>query len=156
MKTLDEVIAELEDEGLFADALHYLKEYKAHQADWNYALANSEQFAEARDKHIEALKELKQKKKEYDDILTDYVALKTCWVEQQANLPMTWDELKQMKGKPVWVEWTKTEESYWCFVGEWFDDDEMRIYHIGRDYADYIHKTVYTPDIVQAYRKERK
>ena len=29
MKTLDEVIAELEDEGLFADALHYLKEYKA-------------------------------------------------------------------------------------------------------------------------------
>ena len=28
MKTLDEVIAELEDEGLFADALHYLKEYR--------------------------------------------------------------------------------------------------------------------------------
>ena len=74
----------------------------------------------------------------------------------EANNPLTWDELKQMELKPVWVEWTKTEESYWCFVGEWFDDDEMRIYHIGRDYADYIHKTVYTPDIVQAYRKERK
>ena len=29
MKTLDETIAELEDEGLFADALHYLKEYRA-------------------------------------------------------------------------------------------------------------------------------
>ena len=28
MKTLDEVIVELEDEGLFADALHYLKEYR--------------------------------------------------------------------------------------------------------------------------------
>ena len=28
MKTLDEVIAELEDEGLFADALHYLKAYQ--------------------------------------------------------------------------------------------------------------------------------
>lgn len=28
MKTLDEVIDELEDEGLFADALHYLKEYR--------------------------------------------------------------------------------------------------------------------------------
>lgn len=28
MKTLNEVIAELEDEGLFADALHYLKEYQ--------------------------------------------------------------------------------------------------------------------------------
>lgn len=72
------------------------------------------------------------------------------------NPPLDWETLKQMEGKPVWVEWTKTEESYWCFVGEWFDDDEMRIYHIGRDYADYIHKTVYTPDIVQAYRKERE
>lgn len=28
MKTLDEVIAELEDERLFADALYYLKEFK--------------------------------------------------------------------------------------------------------------------------------
>ena len=28
MKTLDEVIDELEDEGLFPDALHYLKEYQ--------------------------------------------------------------------------------------------------------------------------------
>ena len=28
MKTLDEVIAELEDEGLFTDALHYLQAYK--------------------------------------------------------------------------------------------------------------------------------
>lgn len=74
----------------------------------------------------------------------------------EPNPALTWNELKAMEGKPVWVEWTKTEESYWCFVGEWFDDDEMRIYHIGRDYADYIHKTVYTPDIVQAYRKERE
>lgn len=30
MKTLDEVIAELEDEGLFADALEWLKAYRAH------------------------------------------------------------------------------------------------------------------------------
>jgi hypothetical protein len=29
MKTLDEVITELEDEGVFPDALHYLKRYKA-------------------------------------------------------------------------------------------------------------------------------
>ena len=75
---------------------------------------------------------------------------------EDGNPPLTWDELREMEGKPVWVEWTKTEESYWCFVGEWFDDDEMRIYHIGRDYADYIHKTIYTPDIVQAFRKERE
>ena len=75
--------------------------------------------------------------------------------KEDRNDPLSWDQLQKMEGKPVWIKWTKTEESYWCFVGEWFDDDEMRIYHIGRDYADYIHKTVYTPDIVQAYRKER-
>ena len=81
-------------------------------------------------------------------------AQKLLW-EFYQNDPLTWGELREMEGKPVWVEWTKTEESYWCFVGEWFDDDEMRIYHMGRDDADYIHKTIYTPDIVRVYRKER-
>lgn len=33
MKSLDKVIAELEDEGLFADALHYLKAYKEDKDD---------------------------------------------------------------------------------------------------------------------------
>ena len=115
MKKLDEAIAELEDEGLFTDALNYLKEYQRLQIAFLKALADLED-----------------------------------------NPPLDWNDLKQMEGKPVWMEWTKTEESYWCFVGEWFDDDEMRIYHIGRDYADYIHKTIYTPDIVRAYRKERR
>lgn len=81
---------------------------------------------------------------------------KQCPYHPENNVALSWEELRTMEGKPVWVEWTKTEESYWCFVGEWFDDDEMRIYHMGKDYADYIYKTVYTPDIVQAYRKERK
>ena len=42
MKTLDEVIAELEDEGLFADALHYLREYKKQKYIWKklYLLAH--------------------------------------------------------------------------------------------------------------------
>jgi len=42
MKTLDEVIAELEDEGLFADALHYLKEYQRLQIAFLKALADLE------------------------------------------------------------------------------------------------------------------
>ena len=94
--------------------------------------------------------------REYKDEKEELTALRAYWAEQQANPPLDWETLKQMEGKPVLVEWTKTEESYWCFVGEWFDDDEMRIYRMGRDYADYIHKTIYTPDIVQAYRKERR
>ena len=73
----------------------------------------------------------------------------------EANNALTWDELKQMEGKPVWLECRKAEERYWVFVGEWFDDDEMRVYPICKDYADYIHKNAYRPDAWQAYRKER-
>ena len=116
---------------------------------------NSLQYPDLRD----ALHYLKEYKKDRENPDGDHQQLEKARALLQeffANPPLTWDELKTMEGKPVWVEWTKTEESYWCFVGEWFDDDEMRIYHIGRDYADYIHKTIYTPDIVQAYKKERK
>lgn len=60
--TLDEVIAELEDEGLFADALYYLKEYRS----------------------LDSL---------------DAVAF-----PEDDNPAMTWNELKGMEGKPVWVE----------------------------------------------------
>ena len=161
MKTLDEVIKELktiydryEAEGCFycsfqrecasgycylADALHYLKELR-----------------DMTDIPMEYFESGGTSQKLRN---TSQITCPKCHSEfvilPEANNPLTWEELKQMEGKPVWVEWTKTEESYWCFVGEWFDDDEMRIYHIGRDYADYIHKTVYEPDIVQAYRKER-
>lgn len=115
---------------------------------------NGERYRDSDCYIADALFYLKEYREKHDDILRMEEALGYC--EIMDNSPLSWDELKTMQGKPVWVEWTKTEESYWCFVGEWFDDDEMRIYHIGRDYADYIHKTIYTPDIVQAYRKERK
>lgn len=121
------------------DALQWLKGYKVHI-----------ELDKLRDKYGVTSQKLRN---------TSQITCPKCHSEfvilPDANNPLTWDELRTMELKPVWVEWTKTEESYWCFVGEWFDDDEMRIYHIGRDYADYIHKTVYTPDIVQAYRKER-
>lgn len=147
MKTLDEVIHALEvcTSGYCSNHdgdCPYLGHYKC----------NEEQ------RKLDALHYLKEYKTNQEDPDGDHQQLekaqKLLW-EFYQNDPLTWDELKQMEGKPVWVEWTKTEESYWCFVGEWFDDDEMRIYHIGRDYADYIHKTIYTPDIVQAYMKER-
>lgn len=138
MKTLDEVIDKLE------------------KADLTWSnIKNNLNYEDFRD----ALFYLKEYKTNQEDPDGDHQQLekaqKLLW-EFYQNDPLTWQDLKGMEGKPVWVEWTKTEESYWCFVGEWFDADEMRIYHIGRDDADYIHKTIYTPDIVQAYRKERK
>ena len=71
MRTIDEVIAELEDEGLFADALHYLREYR--KLDSLDAIAFPE-----------------------DD-----------------NPPLSWQELKQLEGKPVWVELPKSSRKAW-------------------------------------------
>ena len=65
MKTLDEVIAELEDEELFADALHYLKQYRSDKLMWEADrkgyLDWIEQYKEARDRHQQAVIELKRK-----------------------------------------------------------------------------------------------
>lgn len=89
MKTLDEVMNEMAFEQQYntsewtelnAEALHYLKEYKDDKDE-----LDSTRFA-------------------YLDILTDYVTLKNFWAESQANPPLTWDELREMDGKPVWIE----------------------------------------------------
>ena len=111
MKTLEEVIKAIEyceikkddcftcpyksDSNCYAlDALHYLKEYQEHMK-WHayeeHCLDNEK-------------KTLQEKKAEFDEILTDYVALKQWWTEQQENPPLTWEELKTVLGKPVWVE----------------------------------------------------
>ena len=121
MKTLDEVIKNLEDgtehlsvmlisRETWTDALQWLKGYKA---------------------HIE-LDKLRDK----------------CEAE---NEPLSWDELKQMEGKPVWVEsllykqWAVIAyigEEYIRFEGANLYALECRIY-MGEDNG------------WQAYRKER-
>ena len=105
MKTLDEVITAHEfcvnasmtgavceecpvfakpDCGIRDDALHYLKAYRSDKAEWEAQKKAYEdwieQYKDARDKHQQAVIELKK------------------------NDPLSWDELKQMEGKPVWVE----------------------------------------------------
>lgn len=73
--------------------------------------------------------------------------------ESQKNEPLSWDELRTMEEKPVWLVNTATEEAEWVFVGEWLDDDEMRICRMWRDYAQYISREFYG-NIWKAYRKE--
>ena len=115
MKTLDETIAELEDEGLFADALHYLKEYRAELAQNSGELGND---------------------------------------------PLTWSELQQMEGKPVWIEgehgciW---DQKSWVLIRLDKENDDL-IICVGTDnghYAFAIGKEDYGTDW-QAYRKERR
>ena len=55
--------------------------------------------------------------KAYKDDRNDLSALRAFWKEQHENPPLTWDELKQMEGKPVWVE--ERYCHYWAVIGKY-------------------------------------
>ena len=69
------------------------------------------------------------------------------------NPPLTWDELKQMAGKPVWIV-PEEEKGYW-FVIEFFNNNP----YYGGD------RVIFTNDVIlnrcdlgktwNAYRKEK-
>lgn len=150
MKTLDEVIAELEDEGLFADALQWLKMYRSdmqiyaeNQKHWEDELMRKiKDFGDAKERYIKRLKEL--------NIGT-------------LNEPLSWDELKQMEGKPVWYEvldpkaLPALDQAGWGLVGRgtfttWRGVESFSLIRIGVTYAL---PTSGYGKTWQAYRKER-
>ena len=115
------------------DALYYLKEYSDDRKNFSEAISNC---GKALNKYIMDIQALAQ---------------------QEENLPLTWNELKDMIGKPIWVE--RTEKycvPHWAIIEnviEWDsipygtlllqpDDEELYI----SDHA----KTW------RAYRKEQK
>lgn len=58
---------------------------------------------------IDALQYLKQYKELADD--------SEAFAEWRENPPLTWDELKQMEGKPVWVEYMDDEQQTgWALI----------------------------------------
>ena len=104
------------------------------------------------------LKEYKQKTKDFEDILTDYVALKQYWAEQQENPPLTWSELSQMRGKPAWVEWYNGSwkgKGIWVIIG---NIKENVMSFTASDIASYAYNgqlyRIQIDDIWKAYRKE--
>lgn len=88
------------------DALYYLKKYR-------------DNF-EARNNQVERYQKAA---KDCEEILTDYVALKQYWAEQQVNNPLTMEYFsKQIDTEPIWCE----------KLGEWYlflayDDGENEI-----------------------------
>ena len=157
MKTLDEAIEIFEkvvkhdyvwfDENTalmtietLTDTLQYLQMYRSdmqmyaeNQKHWEDELAQKiKDFGDAKERYITRLKEL--------DIGT-------------LNEPLTWDELKTMEGKPVWIV-PEEEKGYW-FVIEFFNNNP----YYGGD------RVIFTNDVVlnrcnlgktwQAYRKEK-
>jgi len=156
MKTLDEVIEAQERCskypdchfcylhsgpicGWIRDALHYLKEYRAEKANLeiikgNYqdAVANCEK---AENKFKSRLKAL--------NIGT-------------LNEPLTWEELKGMEGKPVWMEDDTGTKFYrgWAIVLEFiFDGAYLR--YVCDDYSETCVVEADLGRTWQAYRKER-
>lgn len=89
--------------------------------------------------------------KAYKEDKNDLTALRAYWAEQQANNPLTWDELKSMEGKPVWVEALLYKQ--WAVIA-----------YIGDEYIRFEGANLYAPECRtymgadngwQAYRKER-
>lgn len=119
---------------VYDDALHYLKEYRERK----------ENYKDAAERHHAAYR-----------ILEDRMKWKAVQLFDD-NPPLTWDELKQMEGKPVWVEpsgadgywiipymFSETGGAEYCFAqGDQYWKEYMRDRDDGISW--------------QAYRKERK
>lgn len=134
MKPLDEVIDKLE------------------KADLTWSnIKNNLNYEDFRD----ALHYLKEYKKNQEDPDGDHQQLekaqKLLW-EFYQNDPLTWQELKGMEGKPVWVELLKGKWKGWDVIGG-FDEDDFGVAMVTVRGDDY-----YKADLGktwQAYRKER-
>ena len=74
------------------------------------------------------------------------------YAEWKENPPLTWDELKSMEGKPVWIE-DGLENGEWCII-ECFTESGRFIAH-DRYADDTVFKAIDMGNMWQAYRKER-
>ena len=143
MKTLDEVI-------------------KAHEFCVNASITGAmckecPVFAEpdcgVRDDALHYLKKYREKL-DTESALPDYYELVDFWTEQQANPPLSWEQLKQMEGRPVWVEWTGIPR--WGIVDGIFIDAygvENLCVSVPHDYLHFDKRM--QGQTWQAYRKER-
>ena len=135
------------------DALHYLKMYRSDKLQWE---ADKKAYDDERQKAIHATKKARER---YivlaKDTKDELAVLRDYWAEQQANNPLTWDELKSMEGKPVWVEDNIDEPEdttkYWAIYRR-IDKAQETEYALLSDF--YYDKAQYGKTW-QAYRKER-
>ena len=145
MRTLSEVIEIASDwtngfdeMSIEKQMLHYLKEYR-----------NKEMFYNQSVDHMVLMMN------EHEDRVAMYLA------EMHKNNPLTWSELKQMEGKPIWLEYNfqigdkefRDKSKRWCIIGEFkpWHDTEITITENG-----FVLSKNEQVKCWQAYRKERK
>ena len=80
-----------------------------------------------------------------------HMALVDYFEESQKNEPLTWDELKQMEGKPVWVE--HIYYKVWLIVKDVYE--ETIVLDGNGFYTQYFSDDNEKGTRWQAYRKER-
>lgn len=143
------------------DALHYLKTYRENQHAYE---ENSRKAEEARERYLEAVKNCELAENKYRKLYeetsqnlrnTSQITCPKCHSEfvilPESNEPLSWDELKQMEGKPVWVEHKLFKG--WRLVG-WQANDHMM--NLVGSYSEQL--PLFEDDCGngwQAYRKER-
>ena len=96
----------------------------------------------------------------YNDVLhylKEYRALELAYIKAMADLednqPLTWQEIQQMEGKPVWVEQCNGDTKGWLLILRTnFDIINCTTKH-GNSF--YLYKSSYG-ERWQAYRKEKK
>ena len=138
MKTLDEVI-EAQERCATYPHCHFCYLHSGPVCEW------------IRDA-LHYLKDMKNLQEDYDILYDKY------WREynqQQENPPLTWNELKQMEGKPVWVEAESLSvgvSPYWkdWYIIKSFSNDEFMYCNDGFEWAKEMQGRLW-----QAYRKER-
>lgn len=140
---------------LMTDALQWLKGYKAHieldKLRDKYGVT-SQNFADTSQItcpkcHSEFVI--------LDDPDDDHAQLLKCQALLQdfyRNDPLTWDELKTMEGRPVWIE-DGLENGEWYII-ECFTESGRFIAH-DRYADDTVFKAIDMGNMWQAYRKER-
>ena len=70
-----------------------------------------EQLKFIKDHNYQSLSQAK--KTDLDDKIEAYDSLLEDTLAKMDNPPLTWDELKQMEGKPVWVEGSAFADGFW-------------------------------------------
>ena len=119
------------------DQVIYFLEQRQQTEDWNI-----------RDAAIAYLKG-------YREVLLEYAQMK---LDAVKNDPLTWDDLKQMEGKPVWVEYgCDFNQKRWVIIGSFHGrKNEFQYMDVSGGYPNtFWEKDMGADEFWQAYRKER-
>ena len=142
-------------EDLRADALHYLKEYKIKRARIElqvHACDDREQrLQEEIARYQEAVKNCGLAENRYKRL---YEETSQKLEQASQNLPLTWEELKTMAGKPVWIEHPETKIGRWIVIAKITGrNEDLACMNATDAWGSYWKK--YQGLEWQAYRKER-